>query len=745
VNTGMHELDMGDNGQSAGIPYPGPMAYGGVGGDGLFQIIWRGRWLILLSTIAALAAVWFYLQKATPLYESTSRILVDKPGLQMRLDVPQPAGSTLDNYLQTQASMITSREIIAAALRDPNVLTLPTLRNIDFPVEEVIRTLSASVGKNTDIVSVTAQSAYPEDAAQIVNAVVRAYIRWHEANRQLSTADLLKDLNSQLEKRYQELRTKRKERMMFEQRNPEVVESMRGILSKTLELLKQDLTSARVDTIQEDSYYEGLKRFEAEPEKQREYIYGRRTSQFLPADEGERTRLEGELLRTRSQLEESASGGVTQYLRVTQLQNMEGQLQKRMADLNAQFVEKQISVAKALSDGARAREKQLADLYEKEFAKVQTLSVQESEYAFIVSECEMMQSLCDSLLNQINALDLNASFQGLKIHVLERAIPALEPSSPQAVRILAIGLVLGLMAGAGLALLRDWRDQRVRSADEIMALVGARVLAAVPSIPKHGLAARGQRLRFASNSREAEVYRAIRTALLFGAPREQTMTILVTSPARLEGKTTLVSNLGIAMAQAGQKTLILDADLRKPMQHRVFSLNGHDRGLTDVLSGTATLEEAIRATEIPGLDVLAGGQTVSNPSELLNSRMLAQTLDQLKGKYDRILVDSSPIGEVTDAQILAAYCGLTLLVLRAERSTRLLTERARDALLTVGARLVGVVVNDVPKRDKRYSHSSLYGYSYGDYGSHSGKLAARKLSTVANPRPENTGSSLESS
>ena len=740
----MQELDMGDNGQSAGIPYPGPMAYGGVGGDGLFQIIWRGRWFILLAIVAALAAAWFYLQRATPLYVSTSRILVEKPGLPMRSEVPQPVGSTSSNYLQTQASMITSREIIAAALRDPNVLTLPTLRNIDFPVEEVIRTLSASVGKNTDIVSVTAQSAYPEDAAQIVNAVVRAYIRWHEANRQLSTADLLKDLNSQLEKRYQELRTKRKERMMFEQRSPEVVESIRGgLASRTLEVFKQDLVTARLNTVQQDSFYDGLKRFEKEPEALRQYVYSRRSTAGAPADEGERTRLKEELHAAQLELEQLSSIGSVQQF--TQVQNREAQLVWKIAELDEDFVRKQTALAKALSEDAHAREKQLADLYEKEFAKVQNLSGQDAEYAFIVSECEMMQSLCDSLLKQINALDLNASFQGLNIHVLEKAMPARDPSSPQAVRILAIGLVLGLMAGAGLALLRDWRDQRVRSADEITALVGARVLAAVPSISKRGLAARGQRLRFASNSREAEVYRAIRTALLFGAPREQAITILVTSPARLEGKTTLVSNLGIAMAQAGQKTLILDADLRKPMQHRVFALNGHDRGLTDVLGGTATLEETIRATEVPGLDVLAGGQTVPNPSELLNSRMFARTLDQLKGKYDRILVDSSPVGEVTDAQILASYCGLTLLVLRAERSTRLLTQRARDALLTVGARLIGVVVNDVSKRDKRYSHSSLYGYSYGDYGSNGGKPAARELPAVANPRPENTGSSLESS
>ncbi len=739
VNTGMHDIDAEENGQNASLLYPGPMMDRDVASGNLFQILWGGRWLILLAVAAALAAAYLYVRTVTPLYESAARILIDKPGPQPGSDVPQPVGSTSSNYLQTQASMITSRQIIVAALRDPNVLTLPTLRTMHYPVEEVIRTLSASVGKNIDIIRVSARSARPEDAAQIVNAVVRAYIRWHEANRQLSTADLLRELNSQLEKRYQELRTKRKEQMMFEQRYPEVVESVRGgVASQTLELLKRDLATARLNTVQQDSYYEGLKRFETDSGKLRQYILGRGDSTAAAMDERERAQLEDELLKTRWQLEDLAAGGAVQHTRLTLLKNREADLQEQIAQLDKEFVQKQLALGKALSEDAHEREKQLANMYEKEFAKVQNLSGQDSEYAFIVSECEMLQSLCDSLLKQINALDLSASFEGLKIHVLEQARPATEPSSPQMTRVIGIALVLGLMAGAGLALLRDWRDQRVRSADEIVAILGVPVLGAVPSISKRRAVARGQRLRFAPHSRESEAYRAIRTALLFGAPRSQAMTVLVTSPARQEGKTTLVSNLGIAMAQAGQRTLIIDADLRKPMQHRVFAMNGQGQGLTDVLAGTAVLDETIRPTDVEGLHVLAGGPSVPNPSEILNSKAFTDLLTQVTRQYDHILVDSPPVGDVTDAQILAAFCGVTLLVLRADRSTRIPTQRARDALLTVRARLAGVVVNDVPKRDTRYSHYDFFCYPYADFGTNGGKRPVKELPAEIPPRVEDT-------
>lgn len=720
MNTGLHEFGAPDNGQNADAAYYGPMTDGYIGRDSLLQILWRGRWLMVLSVLVALAAAYGYFRTRTPLYVSTSRILVEKPGTRPRYDLPQPAGSTSSNYLQTQASMITSREIIAATLMDPNVLTLPTFRGIDYPVEEVIRTLSATVGKNVDIISVQAESAYPEDAAQIVNAVVQAYTRWHEANRQVGTADLLRELNTQLERRYAELRTKRKERMVFEQRNPEVVENTRGgIVSTTLEVIKQKLADARLQTIQADSYYEGIKPLEDEPEKLRQYA---QALAIAPDDRDERTLLEGELLRTQLQLQELADSDGMRLSHMKMLQNKEQTLSRKMAELDDEFVQKQVSLARHTSENAHALEAQLTDLYETEFAKVQSLSGQDSEYTFVISECDMLENLCNSLLAQINALDLSARLEGLNIRVLERALPAIEPSSPQIVTIMAIGAVLGLMAGAGLAFLRDWRDQRVRSADEITAILGVRVLGAVPSISRRQAAACGQILRFAPNSRESEAYRAIRTALFFGAPSEETATTLVTSPCRLEGKTTLVSNLGIAMAQAGQKTLIIDADLRKPIQHRVFSPNEPGLGLADLLMGTATLEEVIRHTEVDGMDVIAGGECVANPSELLGSHLFAGVLDRLKGRYDRILIDSPPVGAVTDAQILATLCGQTLLILRANSSRRIPTEQARDALLTVGANLAGVVVNDVSRRNNRYNHYSLYSLPYyGHPGSNGGK------------------------
>jgi capsular exopolysaccharide synthesis family protein len=733
----MHEFDPGDNGQHAGMVPSRPMTQGGAGSDTLLEILWRGRWLILLSVVLAAAGAYVYLQVTTPMYDSTSRILVEKPAPQPRSDAPQPVGSTLQNYLATQASLITSPRTIAAALRDPNVLALPTFADPSY-VAGLVRTLSAEVGKKADVIQVRASSAHPEDAAQFVNAVVRAYTRWHEANRQLTTADLLKDLNSQLDNRYRELQLKRKEQMLLGQRYPEVVENTPGgVVSKTIDVLKQELVSARLAAVERDSYYQGLQRFEKEPETFRQYFDSHRVSATTSAEDVERIRLEAEVQKTRSELEEIQVSGIAQRSRITMLQNRQSELEEKIAELDTGFVPRHIALAKTLSEEAHAREKQLTDLYEKEFAKVHNLSEQDAQYAFLKSECMMMENMCNSLLSQINQLDLSARLEGLKIYVLEEAVPAGSPSAPQATRIIGIGLVLGLMVGAGLSFLRDWRDQRVRSADEITAILGVPVLGSVPSMSKRRVAAHGQGVAFAAHSGEAEAYRAICTSLFFGVPSEQAATILVTSPGPLEGKTTLVSNLGIAMAQAGQRTLIVDADLRKPMQHRFFATNGDGRGLDSVLRGAATLDEVIRPTEIPRLDVLASHEGIQNPSELLDGRVFAKVLEQVKQRYDRILFDSAPVGLVTDSRMLAAYCDLTVLVLRAQQSSRIPTQRARDALLTVRARLLGVIVNDVSEKDGRYSQYGFYGYYPGHNGSHARPAAPPELPATPAAGPEN--------
>jgi len=297
----------------------------------------------------------------------------------------------------------------------------------------------------------------------------------------------------------------------------------------------------------------------------------------------------------------------------------------------------------------------------------------------------------------------------VNVSILEVARPNANPIRPDKVRIMLTALVAGLMAGAGLTLGLNWMDQRLQSADEIQLLLGTPVLGVIPHMPtRDSSVVRGLIVHSDPMSATAEAYRNVRTTVYFGVPDAESKTILITSPEPGDGKSTLASNLAIAMAKSGQRVALVDADFRRPSLHRVFEVS-HDVGLSALVAGRVTLEEAMHHTGIDGLDFLPAGFLPANPSEILNSQAFVAVMEKIKQLYDHVVVDAPPVMPVSDSRILGAMCDVTLLVLRAEKSTRKGSQHALEGLLSVGARVLGVVVNDVHRSRHR-------GYTYGYYG-----------------------------
>jgi capsular exopolysaccharide synthesis family protein len=307
---------------------------------------------------------------------------------------------------------------------------------------------------------------------------------------------------------------------------------------------------------------------------------------------------------------------------------------------------------------------------------------------------------------------------------------------PRESRTLGIGLAIGLVVGLMAAMLQDWMDQRLRSVDEIRSTLDIPVLGVIPHIlGKQQPQERGQEVYLHPRSNVAEAYRTVRTAIFFGVPDAKSKTLLVTSPSPGDGKTTLASNLAIAIAQSGRRVLLIDADTRKPMIHRIFKLSD-EVGLASVLLGKSTAEQAIQQTGMEGLSILPCGPIPPNPSEMLNSQAFMDMVNALCTQYDQLVIDSPPVEPVTDARILAASCDVTVLVLRADKSTRRPSAHARDALLGVGANLLGAVVNDVPRGQGGYAYyngQGYYRYAYGKTGESNGNGHKEiKAITVAN-------------
>jgi capsular exopolysaccharide synthesis family protein len=266
------------------------------------------------------------------------------------------------------------------------------------------------------------------------------------------------------------------------------------------------------------------------------------------------------------------------------------------------------------------------------------------------------------------------------------------------------------MFGIAFAAVLDRMDLRLRSIDEVAQALGLPVLGVIAHMDRRlSITERGQYAKLQSKSDIAESYRTLRTAIFFGVKAE-CRTILITSPMPGDGKSTCASNVAITLAQTASRVLLIDADCRRPVQNKIFKLDDGP-GISEILEGEATLKESIRRGVTERLDILPCGALPDNPAELLNSVAFKDLLIELSGDYDKIVIDSPPLIPVTDARILSAACDVTLLVLRAEKSTRRAAEHAREAITRVGGTILGAVVNDVPR-----NHGMGYGYYYGYKG-----------------------------
>ncbi|WP_214365428.1 polysaccharide biosynthesis tyrosine autokinase [Pseudonocardia sp. H11422] len=281
--------------------------------------------------------------------------------------------------------------------------------------------------------------------------------------------------------------------------------------------------------------------------------------------------------------------------------------------------------------------------------------------------------------------------------VFDEAVPPVEPVFPRPVLTLGLGAVVGLLIGLAGALLRNALDQSVRTRRQLAAVLDARVLGATVRdrrVPGHPLVVRED-----PHAPGAEAFRQMRTNLRFVDVDPRYAVIVVTSAVSGEGKTTVVCNLAVAMADAGSRVLVIEADLRRPKAADVFGL-GRETGLSDVLAHGADPARAIQRWE-DGLDVLTSGPLPPNPSELLDSTQMATLVDTIRREYDVVLIDAPPLLPVTDAALLACYADGALLAVRHGRITADQARAAGAALGAVSARLLGTVMTIVPSAGVR--------------------------------------------
>lgn len=354
-----------------------------------------------------------------------------------------------------------------------------------------------------------------------------------------------------------------------------------------------------------------------------------------------------------------------------------------------------------------------------------------------------------TLFKRLREDSLVSGLRPNNIRVQDFAQAPVKRFKPSVFMNLLFGLMLGVLGGFAAAVVEELLDSTVKVPADIEEDGRTALLGFVPRIDLNGTSGdngaldakqRYQHMHFGTDSQAAEAFLVIRTNLIYAAPQGESRSVVVTSPGMGEGKTTTVTNLGIALAQVGLNVLVVDADMRKPRIHAAFDLE-RAPGLSEFLVGRARFDEIVRATDIPGLSVVTSGARPPNPTELLSLRQMRDFLNQASARFDRVVLDTPPVIPVTDAVILAALTGMVLVVAQSGKTPREALRRLTRLCSDVHAKVAGVVLNNVPRMDvPAYGYGQSV-YAYGSKpdqdqereaaGTTAGRLAATVKRLVA--------------
>jgi capsular exopolysaccharide synthesis family protein len=706
------------------------------------MILRKHQWLVISFLVSVVTIVSIATYRMQPIYEATTRIQIDQESSNI-LPFAGDEGyiyQDLELYIETQSKILVSQTLAAQTVRslgldrDPRFGGQPVAPGTveEAPPNDGSPTpaLGAFLGglsvrrvPNSRLLDVTFSTTDPQLAAKAVNTHISNFVEQNFRSRYEATTQASNWLATQLDELKARVERSEDARITYERNNQIwTIDEKQDVTTQKLADLNRELTGAQADRIAKEAVYQSA-----------------RLGNYNSIPAVRESVLIQDIIRQQSVLNGQYTEALNQYgpkfPRVVRLQ-------EQLKGLNQLVDREKANIGNQVESdyrSARQREVLLEQALESQKKEAGLMADRMVQYNILKREAEANKQLYDGLLQKLKEAGISAGLRSSNIRVVDPALVPQSPSQPQPRRNISLAILVGLVGGIGLALLREYLDNTVKNPDDIENLARLPSLAVVPAfanpnsntrrsrLPKllkgPSSLAREGRVELVSHlqpqSQISEAFRALRTSLLLSQADRPPQVILMTSALPREGKTTAAVNLAVTLAQLGDKTLLVDGDLRKPGVSRALHLTGSKHaGLSSYLAGVSTLDLiTVPHAVISNLAVIPTGPVPPNPADLLSSHRLTEMVLELRRRYKFVVIDSPPIMAATDAVILSVLADGVLLVVRSGETPKEAFTRTRDLLTSVKSRVLGVVLNAVDASSPDYYYSyRYYPYSYGGYG-----------------------------
>ena len=588
----------------------------------------------------------------------------------------------------------------------------PATRSQSRAISALLARLQIVAGRNSRVITVRFSSVDPQVAADVANTLARMYVERDVEFRNTSSREATLWLQQRVQEQRHQLESSEQALQRYrEEHGAAAIEDRQNIIVRELENLHSAVTDATLARIESEARYRDLRASQDDPEAvgrfpeilRSEFIQEQRLT--LSALRQQRARLAEELGPRHPDMVSIESS----------IRDAEARLENEVAAVvDSLRIEFQV---------AASQEEQLVVELTEQTQEALALDRTGIEYGVMRREAESSRRLYESLLQRAAETGVTGELETSNIRIVDEAETPLRPVRPRRQLVLLLGLLGGTVVAIGLVGALEYVDDRIKTPEDVKEHLKLPFLGMVPFATRSG---GGRSDDKAGNGRLhvligdgaptnfEESLRSVRTNLLFSSAEEGCRMALVTSTAPSEGKSCMSANLAVSLAHLGLRTLLIDADLRRPQQHRSFGLDS-EPGLSNLLVSDTKIDATVRKTRVRGLSLISAGAIPPNPSELLGSAKFTRLVQGMREKFDWIVFDTPPVLPITDSLVAAKTVGNVLFVVAADSTSRRVAADALEQLSHSGAQVVGVVLNKANLRRHPYYYSRYYRRSYDRY------------------------------